>query len=277
MIFLSVALYREAKPFIDRFCLKKNRSINKFQVFESEDKDIALIITGTGGINTACACTYLISKFDANRYDTFINIGICGSRKKEIKIGTVILANKIINGENNNVFYPDVLFKHPFLEGSVESFSKVVEDNYNVEGEFTDMEGAAFFQTISIFLPPHRIISIKVVSDYLDGAKFNKDSVEYLMRMNVVSISGWIENIKSQSAKPKSILSEKDMDYISEIISNLKLSIYMQNELKKLSENYKLRNNNLILALEPFTQVYSKSKSEGKIYFEQLRKQLNTV
>lgn len=272
MIFLAAALYYEAKPFIDRFCLKKDSSINKFQVFKNED--IVLIIMGTGSIQAACACTYLISKFDADKYDTFINIGICGSVEKNIYIGTTILVNKIIDGVNNREFYPDILFRHPFEEGSLESFDKIITCHENIRGEFVDMEGLAFFQSAAIFLPPHRIICIKIVSHYMDGKVLIGDDVENLIRINLEKISTWIINIKNQTAKPKDIFSEKDMDYINEIVSNLKLSVSMQNELKKLCGNYKIRNDNLILALEPFTQIYCRSKREGKIYFEQLKKQL---
>ncbi|WP_446899054.1 5'-methylthioadenosine/S-adenosylhomocysteine nucleosidase family protein [Clostridium sp. LBM24168] len=272
MIFLAAALYYEAKPFIDRFCLKKDSSINKFQVFKN--REIVLIVTDAGSINTACACTYLISKFNADSYDTFLNIGICGSVSKKIGIGTVVLMNKIISNEDNREFYPDVLFKHPFAEGSLESFNRVVYSNSNIKSEFVDMEGAAFFQSVAIFMPPHRIICIKVISDYLDNKILRGDDVENLIRMNIEKISDWIIEIKDQVAKPKNIFSSKDMDYINEIAINLKLSITMQHELRKLSGSYKLINDNLILALEPFTQIYCRSKREGKIYFEQLKKQL---
>lgn len=274
MIFLAAALYCEAKPFIAGFSLKKDNSINKFQIFKNED--IILIITGTGCINTACGCTYLIGKFQGNKYDTFINIGICGSTDENINIGTTAICNKIINSNSKREFYPDMIFKHPFKEGSIESFSRIVEksDMKYVVGDFVDMEAAGFFEAVSIFMPPHRIFSLKIVSDHLDGKNLTKDDITGLMEKSVDDIVNWILSIKNNSAEPKSILSERDMDYINEIIDNLKLSVYMQNELKKLAEMYKVRNDNLTLALEPFTQIYCTSKHEGKMYFEGLIKQL---
>ncbi|WP_416176558.1 hypothetical protein [Clostridium sp.] len=275
MIFLSTALYYEAKSFIDRFSLKKDNTINKFQVFKNED--IVLIITGTGAINTACACTYLISKFDANKYDTFINIGICGSVDRSVDIGSAILMNKIIDNGTGREFYPDLLYSHPFEEGCLESFDAPVKDKCNIKGSFVDMEGAAFFQSVSIFMPPHRIFCIKVVSDYLNNEKVTRYDVSHLIKINIDKINNWIVSIRDKTSKPKDILEEKDMDYINEIVNNFKLSVTMQHELRKLAENYKIMNENLILALEPFTQIYCTSKQEGKIYFEQLKRQLETV
>jgi nucleoside phosphorylase len=274
MILLATALYCEAKPFIDVFSLKKDSSINKFQVFKNDD--IILVVTGTGCINMACACTYLISAFEVSKYDTFINIGICGSLDENISIGTTILCNKIINNSSKREFYPDMIIKHPFKEGSIESFSKIVEkaDSKYIQGDIVDMEAAGFFEAVSIFMPPHRIFTLKIVSDHLDSKNLNRDDVEKLIQQNSHNIVRWILNIKDNSIKPKGILSEKDMDYINEIVDNLKLSAYMQNKLKKLSGIYKLRNDNLTLALEPFTQIYCKSKHEGKMYFEGLVKQL---
>ncbi|MCH3963175.1 MAG: hypothetical protein LKE46_02790 [Clostridium sp.] len=274
MVFLAAALYYEAKPFIDRLNLKRDNSINKFQVFKNED--IVLIVTGTGSINAACACTYLIGRFDADKYDTFINLGVCGSVKKNINIGTAVLMNKIIDSGNDREFYPDILFSHPFLEGCLESFNQCVKINDSIRGQFVDMEGAAFFQAVSIFIPPHRISCIKVVSDYLSDKLITKYDIEKLMTINSDIICRWIIEIKDGISQPNDILSEKDMDYISEIIDNLKLSVTMQHELKKIAENYKLVNENLILALEPFSQIYCRSKREGKIYFAQLKRQLET-
>lgn len=275
MIFIAAALYCEAKPFIDRFSLKRDNTSNKFQVFKNDD--VILIVTGTGSINIACGCTYLITKFEANKYDTFLNVGICGSIDYNVKIGTAVLCNKIINNSDKREFYPDMIFKHPFKEGSIESFNNVVKKsslNDNICGDFVDMESAAFFEAVSIFMPPHRIYCLKIVSDYLDSDNFKKEDAANLIKFNCENICSWILDINSEIAKPKDIFSERDMDYISEIVDNLKLSVSMQNELKKLAKGYKIRNENLILALEPFTQIYCQSKYEGKMYFEKLVEQL---
>ncbi|MFL0196558.1 hypothetical protein ACJDU8_13475 [Clostridium sp. WILCCON 0269] len=274
MVFIVTALYCEAKPFIDGFALKKYSSINKVQVFKNEE--IVLVITKGGAINTACSCIHVIDKFEANAYDTFINIGICGSKYKSVEIGTAVLCNKITENTSDKDFYPDMVFKHPFREGHLESFPKIVKEHdfKNIQGHFVDMEGAAFFQAVSMFIPPHRIHCLKVVSDYLNSNSLTASQVTDLIYGNSEEICRWILDICHQYAKPFDILDEKDMDYINEIITNLNLSVSMQHKFKALAKGYKLRNDNLILALEPFTQICCKTKGERKMYFERLVWQL---
>ena len=277
MVFIVTALYCEAKPFIDGFALKKYNLINKFQVFKNEE--VVLVITKGGAINTACACMHIIDKFEANAYDTFVNIGGCGSKYSTVDIGTTVLCNKITENTSKKDFYPDMIFKHPFKEGNLESFPRIIkeEDAKHVKGDFVDMEGAAFFQAVSIFIPPHRIYCLKVVSDYLKGESLTSLQVTELIYRNSEKICTWIRDVYKQYAKPFDILDEKDMNYINEIASNLNLSVSMQHKLKRLAKGYKLRNDNLILALEPFTQIYCKTKVERKMYFERLVWQLESI
>ncbi|QXE17959.1 hypothetical protein [Clostridium sp. 001] len=277
MVFIVTALHCEAKPFIERFDLKRDNSVNKFQVFKNEE--IVLIVSKTGAINMASACAYIIAKFEADQYDTFINIGVCGSKDRTFQIGTSVLCNKIIDNITDKDFYPDMIFKHPFKEACLESFAKIVDqkDLEKIRGDIVDMEGAAFFQAVSIFMPPHRIYSLKIVSDYLDGTNVTGEKVTELICEKSDEICNWIQDIEHECAKPKDILDEKDMNYINEIVCNFNLSVSMQHQLKKLAKGYKVRNDNLILALDPFTQIYCKTKYERKMYFEKLVQQLELM
>ncbi|MCI1967421.1 5'-methylthioadenosine/S-adenosylhomocysteine nucleosidase family protein [Clostridium luticellarii] len=277
MIFISTALYSEAEPFIKRFSLKKYNSINKFEVFKNDE--ILLIISKTGAVNAASACSYIIGKFDVTAYDTFINIGLCESVNGKFKAGAVVLCNKIINGETGMDFYPDMIFKHPFEEGCLDSFSRASgkESPESIKGDIADVEGAAFFESVSIFLPPHRIYCLKIVAGYLGIGNLEPAKADSLVEKNSVEICKWILDISHECAKPIDILDEKDMNYINEIILNLNLSVSMQQKLKKLCRSYKIRQDSLILALEPFTQIYCKTKQERKIYFEKLVQQLKFI
>ena len=66
MLYIVTALYIEAKPLISLFNLKKDNIYTKFQVFSN--KNIKLIISGTGKIKSATALTYLISNKDIKEY-----------------------------------------------------------------------------------------------------------------------------------------------------------------------------------------------------------------
>lgn len=205
MIYIVCALYIEAKFFIEKFNLKKNNLLNEFQVFENEN--IKLIISGVGRIKSAIALTYLTTKFNIKENDFVFNIGFCGSLDKNKNLADIILISKIESAYNLKKFYPDMLYKHNFYEGTLKTFDTIVE-NYNIhikdgvsvfqnfekdseikinndynviyistekelENNYIDMEGYGFFEAASVFFRKDKIIVLKVVSDILT---LNKNS-----------------------------------------------------------------------------------------------------
>ena len=168
MLYIVTALYIEAKPLISLFNLKKDNSYTKFQVFSNED--VKLIISGTGKVKSATALTYLVSKEDIKKNDYIVNIGFVASNKNS-QLGDIVYVSKIQNAYSNFDFYPEMIYKHNFLEGSLTTFDSIVEKKIeNIE--YIDMEAYGFFQTASIFFKKDKIIVLKIVSDIL------KDKVE---------------------------------------------------------------------------------------------------
>lgn len=62
-----------------------------------------------------------------------------------------------------------MLFKHPFREGSLKSFPEVIysDKTVNIEADIADQEGPFVYETAAMFLKPHNIHIIKIVSDLL--------------------------------------------------------------------------------------------------------------
>lgn len=190
MIYIVCALYIEAKFFIEKFNLKKNNLLNEFQVFENEN--IKLIISGVGRIKSAIAVSYLAMKFDIKENDFIFNIGFCGSLDRNKKLADIILISKIESAYNSKKFYPDMLYKHNFLEGALRTFDTIIE-NYNIhtkenkielnsngdyniiyisnqkelQNNYIDMEAYGFFEAAAIFFKKDKIIVLKVISDIL--------------------------------------------------------------------------------------------------------------
>ena len=164
MLYIVTALYIEAKPLISLFNLKKDNACTKFQVFSNEN--IKLIISGTGKIKSAAALTYLISNKDIRDNDYIINIGFIASSNDNSQLGDVVYISKIQNAYSDTTFYPEMIYKHNFLEGSLTTFDKIIENKIeNVE--YIEMEAYGFFQTASIFFKRDKIILLKIVSDIL--------------------------------------------------------------------------------------------------------------
>jgi nucleoside phosphorylase len=267
-------MYYEAKPFISYLGLKKDTEVTKFQVFKNDD--IALIITGVGMVEASIAVTYLFAKYDVKRLDLFINIGVCGTGKQDIEKESTLLCHKIINHDTKKTFYPDMLFKHPFKEGVLETFSKVVDkDMYlEIEGDIVDMEGAGAYQAASVFLSPEQIYCIKIVSDILEGGSVTPVKISEIIQAQLPKIISWMKERVEFYPKEEDALTENEMRCLAKIVENLRLTTAMRYQLKQLSKHFKIRYGTLIDVIEDFSTVEIKSKNEGKRYFAKLKDKL---
>ncbi|WP_313129072.1 5'-methylthioadenosine/S-adenosylhomocysteine nucleosidase family protein [Anaerocolumna sp.] len=283
MIYISTALYCEAQPFIQHYNLKKDMTESKFQIFRNDT--IILIITKTGSINAAIGVTYLCSKHIPEPSDVFINIGICAAKKKDISLGNLFLCNKIIEQVTGRSYYPDMLFAHSFLESGIVSSPNIINDKKeNVEekaggdNEFLiDMEAAGVYQGASIFFQPHQLIFLKVVSDYGTGEKITPEKVTGLMEGNIEKITSWVDQIhRNYLVNPVSFLPEEE-ECISKVVTNLQCSVSMEYQLRQILRYHKLIHGSLCDRINQYmdnSDMPCKTKTEGKIYFEELKSKL---
>lgn len=273
MIYIATSLFFEAVPFINFFQLKKDISENKFQVFKSDK--VTLIIGGVGPIKASAAAAYILCKFSADKEDFFLNIGICGAYSSCVEKGSALICSKIINADSRRCFYPDLIYKHPFKEAVLYTSSSIVTDIPDVEADIADMEGAAAFEAASIFLPPHRIGIIKIVSDHLkDSKKISRVEVTQLIEKNIELISKWLEQIYGYNSEYIEILDKEDSEVINYIIHNFKFTETMNYEFIKLCEKYKIRHGNVKNVLMNYETITTDIKAEGKRYFADIRKKL---
>lgn len=273
MIYITAAMYCELKPFIDKLNLKRDLSVNRFQLFRNEE--VTCVVSGVGKLSAAIATTFLLSRYEINEYDIFVNIGVCGCANEALDSGDIVLCNKIIDNDNQNTYFPDMMFKHDFLEGTLETFSKVVTKDYLdiTKGDIVDMEGVGVYKAASLFMHTHQIIILKIVSDKLADLDLNTKDIELLISKKVDVINNWIKTIHEVTLENDGVLSDEDEYYIEKINDNLKLTEYMKNLLLQLSKNYKLYHSNLDL-LREYSQVICNNKNEGKINFAKLKDRL---
>lgn len=295
MLIIAAALHCEAKPFIEYFDLKKDLSYSSFQVFRKED--IVLYITGTGPIEAAIVTACFLTKEGPVSSDFFLNVGICGSRRKDLPLGTVILCNKLIEQETGRTYFPDILYTHPFREGSIiTSFQKQALSDKSTETSFSpsslhapvlcddfalaDMEATALYQAGIYFFKPHRMLFLKIISDYLEETSensFKNIDVSALIGSNIKIITDWIENLLNNSPKIANDFGKEEMEYINCLTDSLKLSVTMEHELKQHLCYYKLVNGEFLSYAKHLAQelpLPAKSKTEGKKYLDYFKKNL---
>ena len=271
MLYIVTALYIEAKPLISLFNLKKDNKYTKFQVFSNEN--IKLIISGTGKIKSATALTYLISHKDIKENDYIINIGFIVSSNNNSQLGDIVYISKIQNAYSDTTFYPEMIYKHNFLEGSLTTFDKIIENKIeNVE--YIDMEAYGFFQTASIFFKKDRIIVLKIVSDIL------KEKVEDRILINFKDDNLFDESYKKIDEfllkfinfpdDNKNNFNNNEQDLIKKVLENLKLSDTMTYEFFNILKYLKIKYGNIDI-LKKYENIEVNSKVQGKKIFEEIK------
>ncbi|EMY11936.1 phosphorylase domain protein [Leptospira weilii str. Ecochallenge] len=148
MIFISAALFPEAKPLIETLGLKILRDKTPFPIYRNEK--YILVVSGAGKIFSAMSVVFLLNEFKNSVVDSswILNFGICGAPKESFKIGESFLIHKIKDEGSSKSVYPDILFKSPIPESVLLTVDKPVFRNEISElpNTLVDMEAFGFFK-----------------------------------------------------------------------------------------------------------------------------------
>ena len=271
MLYIVTALYIEAKPLISLFNLKKDNTYTKFQVFSNEN--IKLIISGTGKIKSATALTYLISNKDIKENEYIINIGFIASLNNNSQLGDIVYISKIQNAYSDTTFYPEIIYKHNFLEGSLTTFDKII-DNKIENIEYIDMEAYGFFQTASIFFKKDKIIVLKIISDILkenvkDRILFDFED-DNLFNESYKKIYDFLLKFVNIPTDSRNNFNNNEQDLIKKVLENLKLSDTMTYEFFNILKYLKIKYGNINI-LKRYENIEVNSKVQGKKIFEEIK------
>ncbi|MBQ5675781.1 MAG: hypothetical protein IIV45_12025 [Lachnospiraceae bacterium] len=277
MVYIFAALYKEAEAVIQAFGLKKVCENSKFQEFVSEEKGISLVITGVGSISAAVAVGCMCTKYGVKEEDFLVNIGTCASSEA---VGSIFFCNKITDENTGRTFYPDILFKHPFMECEVYTYGKIVSGGLLEQKQETsvyDMEAAAIYQAGAYFFSPHQMSFLKIVSDNGQGDMVTPKQMEAVLDKASPSLIKYIEGLREialQEKAQRKDFSDEEKELIQKVCEDLhcsktmELSLYqhfrylmltgvdVENEIKKWYEDEKLP---------------CKDRREGKKRFEELK------
>ena len=269
MISIITAIHWEAKPFIDRFGLKRDLSVKSFELFKGEG--ISLIVSGIGKIRSAIATTYLLGHLPEPKLSSVFNIGVCGA-KIEFGIGDLFLVNKITDNGTGKRYYSDLLIRHSLHEAGIETFDTPVDESEMSDPDFdlVDMEASGFFEAASVFLPPSQIFCLKVVSDHLEVGSLSRDIAESLIGRHVETIEQFMMKQAALSQPTLSALDEAERELLSEVGECLRLTLSQTIEFADLARAFKVRGGD-ISKLNGFKKREIKAKDESKRAFEELR------
>lgn len=282
MIYLVCALYPEAAPWIDRFGLKKQTAFHRVQVFANEQ--IMCIITGVGSMAAATALTEVLTvqqmqgKLQPDAI--LVNIGVCGCKDTNVPTGTVCLCHSIQDGATGRVYYPDILYQHPFQEKSLYSDTKPLsrEEMQTQPCQLVDMEGAGIYQSGIRFLETHRMFFVKIVSDYgVQNGAVTGDTVQGLVAKQVEVLTQWLEPwLQTEAAQP--VFTEEQEADLQSLCQYLKASVTMEQEIRQIMTWYRLNGNDGVAQFRAFLQAQGieaiQSKREGALQLARFKQQL---
>ncbi|MDD3840292.1 MAG: hypothetical protein PHP06_06925 [Clostridia bacterium] len=273
MIYIVTALAIEARPLIKHFGLKKT-GYNFFREYASGD--ILLVISGTGKINSACAVSDILSRHQPGSRDAIINFGICGSVDADCNKGETFFINKVVDNDTQRVYYPDIMIDHGMQEAGLRTYSMPVAfDDCKQSEEFVDMEGSGFFQAASHYLGPHSIYVIKILSDFLNETKLDRDFIRQMIESKLYQIETVLYDIKKMlEISEKQLLNQKEQKLISDIKNNLNLTVSQKHLLDDIASQYKIRTNKSLDFLEEYSCKRVTTKHERNKLFGQIKARL---
>ncbi|MGB1800427.1 MAG: hypothetical protein ACPHLK_06315 [Gammaproteobacteria bacterium] len=205
MIHIFCALPCEAQPLIQHFKLTELKQFNLFRIYQSEDKQISLTITGVGKLNAASAVSYHHACFNTSASDIWLNIGVAGH--KDLSIGDMLIVNKITDERDETHWYPQIVFTLPCDSISLITLDKASTD---YQDSLFDMEASAFYQMAIRLGTAELIHCLKVVSDNTEksATTVNADKVKKIIAAQISSIESIIERLIPLSTEVSEIIAE---------------------------------------------------------------------
>ncbi len=276
MLYIVCALSPEAKPLISALSLRKDPFACPYDTFFAEDSSVVMAISGMGTVAAASATTYLLTRFGFRpEKDFLVNFGSCAGRQPGFH-----LINKITDEATGRCFFPDMLYDLSSCglpassEKALVTVSKVVA-SLEDPNLLYEMEASAVFQAASRFIPPHRMLFLKYVSDsgtddpkkitaamLQEGAKQQVDKV--------IAVLKYLETIEEDD-------NEIDEDLFLNTFLNLKASETMRHELRQLFRYAKTEGTDMekiLDELEKEGRYPVNSKREGKEVIDVIRQRL---
>lgn len=270
---------------IQKFHLIQKSEIKHFQVFGNEEAGIILTVTGVGSVAAATAVGSICTAFHVNQgkgepEDFLVNVGICSGNISDThclkETSRIYFCNKITENATGRTFYPDVLYRHGFEETEVTTMECPVCMERN---GLHDMEASAVYQAGSHFFGPHQMSFLKVVSDNGRPDSVTPQMAESFIGSQMPGISEYIFKLSeiSRNGKKEYVLGEEEEKFLEKLSGDMHCSVTMKASLRQYVIYGKLAGIDYQKAAE---EMYAKkilpcgSKREGKLCFEEFRKQL---
>ena len=227
MIHIFTALYPEAKPLIQALSLKKRATQTHYQQFLSEEGELSLTITGVGPMQAAAVTASVLTDYDAGAQDQLLSLGTAA--RLTTCPASMYHVNKITEAATMRDFYPDMLLNTGLPEASLITGAKLyTKQESGYAADLYDMEAAAIYQAASMFLGPHQMNFLRIVTD--DGLTQEEMETGMTMRTVTNAASGTESKpaVGTEASAPRSLAAhvtdcvEQQVDTIVTVVDKLR-------------------------------------------------------
>ena len=277
ILFLT-ALKSEAIPIIKKYKLDSVPKYEKLKIYQKDN--IYLLIIGIGKRNTINSIQKYIKESNNIKNMICINIGSAGGNSSVSKIGELFYINKITDDITKKSFFPDVLFHHRMKESELVTVKEPILNKNKRYKTLIDMEAYWIFDILNSFIPSHRLIFIKIISDHMNFNKINKAKFEQLSKIlieeNLQKVERYISMIESSDIISERLISYEEKQYIEKLKYHLSLTETQKYKLDKLSENRSYLCKDILTILEPYAKINTVSKHKRNKIFNKICEKLST-
>lgn len=314
MVYVFCAFYGECSGLIKHYNLKKRQTDKyyRFDVFENENQPVRIILTGQGSVMAAAAVSGAASFFGIKAEDAIINVGTCAG---DYEPGQVFICNKITEEATGRTFYPDMILRSSLPERELVTAPVVIrksiheyanKDSHNMV--LYDMEAVAIYQAANLYVGPHRMGFVKVVSDNGDIEGLTPDFIKGLMAEAVDEIASYVDMFvtdagnwhngrldafdKLNSGKNNSIQqqhmehyslnddmcrAEESTQFTNQLCKDLHCSKVMENQVRQLIKYLSLEGTDYMTYINKLYnegRLPAHDKKNGKVCLDEIKREL---
>lgn len=281
MVYVFCAFYGECSGLIKHYNLKKRQTDKyyRFDVFENENQPVRIILTGQGSVMAAAALSGAASFFGIKAEDAIINVGTCAG---DYEPGQVFICNKITEEATGRTFYPDMILRSGMPERELVTAPVVIrksiheyanKDSHNMA--LYDMEAAAIYQAANLYVGPHRMGFVKVVSDNGDIEGLTPDFIKGLMAGAVDEIASYVDMFVTDTHDM--CRAEESTQFTNQLCKDLHCSKVMENQVRQLIKYLSLEGTDYMTYINKLYdegRLPAHDKKNGKVCLDEIKREL---
>ena len=281
MVYVFCAFYGECSGLIKHYNLKKRQTDKyyRFDVFENENQPVRIILTGQGSVMAAAAVSGAASFFGIKAEDAIINVGTCAG---DYEPGQVFICNKITEEATGRTFYPDMILRSGMPERELVTAPVVIrksiheyanKDSHNMA--LYDMEAAAIYQAANLYVGPHRMGFVKVVSDNGDIEGLTPDFIKGLMAEAVDEIASYVDMFVADTHDM--CRAEESTQFTNQLCKDLHCSKVMENQVRQLIKYLSLEGTDYMTYINKLYdegRLPAHDKKNGKVCLDEIKREL---